>query len=152
MTSLGSDCYTGTINCKRVNAENPGGDPHKVVGNLEVTGDLQVDGGITVLSTDLRGLSLKSSTFSNQVNIGLNDNTSTWSISADANSGALFFNHILNSAGSGSQVAYLARDFGTGQFYSEFPRPIFKNMPTSPAGLPSGSVWSNNGVLNITPP
>ena len=26
-----------------------------------------------------------------------------------------------------------------------------KNIPTSSAGLPSGSVWSNSGVLTIVP-
>jgi hypothetical protein len=28
---------------------------------------------------------------------------------------------------------------------------VLKNLPTSPAGLPSGTVWSNGGVLMVAP-
>lgn len=153
MSSLGKDCYGGTINCEKLVAKNTT-DPHLITGDLEITGNLKVDGGIEVDSAGFKGLVLKSNPQVNQVNIEMNDNTQTWNISADSQFNLLGFSHILNGAGSGADVAGITYDPGTGKFGAYFPAGggfRLNSIPTSAAGLPSGAVWSNGGVLNITP-
>lgn len=152
MSSLGKDCYGGTINCDRLNATNST-DPHKINGDLEITGDLRVDGGIEVDSAGLKGLVLKSNPNVNQVNIEMNDNTQRWGIEGDANSSQLAFSHTLVGAGSGVGYAGFTLRPGTNEYGAYFgARPfVLSSIPTSAAGLPSGAVWSNGGVLNIVP-
>jgi hypothetical protein len=151
MSSIGKDAYCGTLNCDTLIANNTI-DPHKITGDLEITGDLKVDGGIEVDSAGFKGLILKSNPSVNQVNISMNENTNTWDISADASSSALFIGHTVNGAGSGSIVASF--DKTVGGFGAQLPaNPLqLQSIPTSAVGLPSSSVWSNGGVLNITPP
>jgi hypothetical protein len=81
----------------------------------------------------------------------MNENTNTWNISADALTNTLFFEHIVNGAGSGAIVASLEKTVGG--FGCDLPaNPLYlNNIPTSSAGLLSGAVWSNGGVLNIIP-
>ena len=114
---------------------------------LEVTGDIKVGGGIEIDSSGIKGVILNSKVGVNQVNISMNDNTQTWDISADASSNTLFFNHIVNGAGVGAEVASLS--YAAGNFTSLLPGLYLNNVPTSAAGLTSGRVWSNAGVLNI---
>ena len=150
MTSLGKDAYAGTLHCNKLIANNPS-DPHKITGDLEITGDLKVDGGIEVDSAGIKGLILNSNPGVNQVNISMNENTNTWNISADAATNTLFFEHMLTGAPSGAIVAYFNKTVGG--FGAEIPaNPLYlTNIPTSSAGLLSGAVWSNGGVLNIVP-
>jgi len=152
MSALGNDAYCGTLNCNKLVANNPI-DPHKITGDLEVTGDLKVDGGIEVESAGVKGLVLKSNPNVNQVNIEMNDNTQNWGIGADANSSQLLFSHTLIGAGSGIEYASFTHVPGTNDFgFTCLAKPfILGEIPTSSAGLPSGAVWSNAGVLNIVP-
>ena len=152
MSSLGKDCYGGTINCDRLVAKNST-DPHKITGDLEVTGNLKVDGGIEVDSAGFKGLNLKSNPSVNQVNIEMNDNTQNWGIEADAGSSQLAFSHTLIGAGSGVGYAGFTLTPGTNEYGAYFgAQPfILNSIPTSATGLPSGAVWSNGGVLNIVP-
>ena len=84
----------------------------------------------------------------------MNDNTQKWDISADAATSQLSFSHQLNSAPSGAEIAGLTHDPVSGDFGAYFTGKPFRivHLPTSAAGLPANSVWSNGGVLNITPP
>ncbi len=45
--SLGDSATAGTLFCDNLVAKNSGGDPHKITGNLEVTGDVEIDGRLT---------------------------------------------------------------------------------------------------------
>ena len=153
MSSLGARAFGGTIHCKRLIASNPS-EPHKITGDLEITGDLKVDGGIEVESAGVKGLVLNSNSGVNQVNIEMNENTDTWNISADALTNELSFSHIVNGAVSGSLVGGITFDNSTLKFGAYFPADNgfrLNNIPTSAAGLISGTVWSNGGVLNIVP-
>jgi hypothetical protein len=76
------------------------------------------------------------------------------------------FNNIINSgttsailAGSGNTInstgstafivgANITADRSCTTFVNNL---SIKNIPTSSSGLPSGSIWSNSGVLNIVP-
>ena len=150
MTSLGKDAYAGTLHCNKLIANNPS-DPHKITGDLEITGDLKVDGGMEVDSAGIKGLILNSNPGVNQVNISMNENTHTWNFSADAATNALFIDHRLTGAPSGAIVASFNKTVGG--FGVDLPaNPLYlTNIPTSSAGLLSGAVWSNGGVLNIVP-
>ena len=150
MSSLGNDAYAGTLHCNKLIANNTT-NPHLITGDLEITGDLKIDGGLEVDSAGFKGVKLNSNPSVNQVDIDLNDNTQTWTISADAGSSQLSFSHIINGAGSGVLVAGLTYNAGALGVY--LPGLIrLQGIPTSAAGLPAESVWSNSGVLNITPP
>jgi len=149
MSSLGKNCYGGTISCERLVAKNSSPtDPHKITGDLEVTGGLQID------MSGFKGVILNSHTSVNQCTIEMNDNTQKWDISADAATSQLSFSHQLNSAPSGAEIAGLTHDPVSGDFGAYFTGKPFRivHLPTSAAGLPANSVWSNGGVLNITPP
>ena len=145
---LGSIAKCKTLQCDTLEAKNtPGGDPHLIIGDLEVTGGIKVD------SAGFKGLILDSKAGVNHVDIEMNENTNTWSLSADASTNAFFINHKLNTAGAGANVVILQYDPATGDFGTNIPaKPLqLTGIPTSAAGLPSGSVWNNAGVLNITP-
>jgi hypothetical protein len=68
-------------------------------------------------------------------------------------SGLYSFVYGFNSIDNGNTFAYV---FGE-NIVADRIKTLFvnnlsiKNAPTSSAGLPSGSVWSNSGVLNIVP-
>ena len=154
VTGLGSIAKCKTLQCDTLEAKNtPGGDPHLITGDLEVTGNLEVDGGITVDSAGFKGLNLKSKSGVNQIDIEMNENTNTWTLSADASSNAFFINHKVNTAGTGVTAIIVQYNTATGDFGTTIPaKPLqLIDIPTSAAGLTSGSVWSNAGVLNIIP-
>jgi len=49
MSALGNVAKCGTLMCENLVAKNdPAGDPHKINGQLEVTGDTTLDGYLTV--------------------------------------------------------------------------------------------------------
>jgi hypothetical protein len=146
VTGLGSIAKCGTLQCDTLEAKNtPGGDPHLIIGDLEVTGGIKVD------SAGIKGLILNSNPGVNQVNISMNENTNTWNFSADALTNALFIEHNVNGAPSGAIVASFNKTVGG--FGVDLPaNPLYlNNIPTSSVGLLSGAVWSNGGVLNIIP-
>ena len=150
--ALGDRARCGVLTCETLIAKNdPGGDPHKITGDLEVTGDLKIDGGATIEQAGLKGLTLNSNPSVNQVTIALNDNTQTWDINANSQFSTLFIDHTTNGAGSGTSVASFSKT--AGGFGCQLPaNPLQLSLiPTSATGLPSGCVWSNGGVLNITP-
>lgn len=148
VTGLGKIAKCGTLQCDTLEAKNtPGGDPHLITGDLEVTGGIKVD------SAGFKGLILDSKAGVNQVDIEMNENTNTWTLSADSSSNAFFINHKLNSSGVGQIAVTLQYNTATGDFGLVVPAvPLqLTGIPTASAGLPSGSVWSNAGVLNIIP-
>jgi hypothetical protein len=154
MAALGNTAICGTLICDTLEAKNSTPtDPHKITGDLEVTGNLKVDGGIEIDTSGFKGVILNSHSSINQCTIDMNDNTQTWGISADGSSSQLSFSHQLNGAGSGAEIAGLTHTAGVG-FGAYFIGNPFRieSIPTSAAGLPANSVWSNGGVLNITPP
>ena len=68
-----------------------------------------------------------------------------YGVNAAANSTGSYFN-IFNPAGRGfSYTRGGVIDFEI----TPAGVPIFRNMPTSAAGLPSGALWNNGGVVNI---
>ena len=150
---LGDSAVCGTLFCDTLIATNdPSADPHKITGDLEVTGNLKVDGGVEIDASGIKGLKLNSRTGVNQVNIDMNDNTNTWSISADASSNSLQISHILNSAASGVIVATFDYNPSTGAVGCQLPADplILLSLPTSAPAF-GGAVWNNAGVLNVTP-
>jgi hypothetical protein len=49
VTALGDQAICGTLRCDTLDAKNdPAGDPHKITGQLEVTGDATIDGRLIV--------------------------------------------------------------------------------------------------------
>jgi len=154
MAALGDIAICGTLICDTLQAKNdPAADPHKIEGDLEVTGDVKVDGGLEIDQSGLKAVILNSHPSVNRATLDFNDNTQTWGISADASSSSLHFTHHTNGAGAGSDIGALTHTVGTGfgAWFSGNPFRI-ESIPTSAAGLPANSVWSNGGVLNITPP
>lgn len=152
-TSLGDFATCGQLNCNVINAKNGGGgDKHKISGDLEITGDLKVDGGMEIDNGDWKGLTIKGNpngAGQPLAGIGLNDLTQTWSITADSQFNTMFIDHTINGSGSGSNVAQFnktANGFGCSLPANPL---VFEGIPTSAAGLPTGAVWSNAGVLNI---
>lgn len=156
MSSLGKDCYGGTINCDRLVAKNST-DPHKITGDLEVTGDLKVDGSLQIDNGDQKGLKINGNpggVGAPQAGIELNDTVQTWDIIADSQFNLLSIGHITNGASVGADVAGVTYDPSTGKFGSYFPAGgefRLQGIPTVATGLTSGAVWSNGGVLNIVP-
>ena len=161
MSSLGNDAYCGTLNCNKLVAKNPTpSDPHKITGDLEVTGNLTVDGTETVtgqitcqnIITCEGGITVTAfNAGAPYPGISFNDLTQTWDFSADANGNIIGLGHIVNGAGSGAVVTEYQFYPATGTFTAKLPTLILVGCPTASAGLASGTVWSNAGVLNIIP-
>jgi hypothetical protein len=68
-------------------------------------------------------------------------------------SGMYSFVYGCNSIDNGNAFAYVfGENIVADRIKTLFVNNIsIKNAPTSSAGLPSGSVWNNSGVLNIVP-
>ncbi len=155
MAALGDIAICGTLICDTLQAKNnTPTDPHKIEGDLEITGDLNVDGGLHVDASGSKGLIMKSHHSINRCTLDMDDNTQTWGITGDASASALHFSHHTNGAGSGTLIGGLTHSSSTGGFGAYFSGNPFRIelIPTSAAGLPANTVWSNGGVLNITPP
>lgn len=156
MSALGKECYGGVINCDKLVAKNST-DPHVIEGDLEITGKLKVDGSVEIENDDLKALKIKGTAGGvgfPQANIELDDLTQTWDISANSQFNLLSVGHIVNGATVGADVAGITYNPTSGRFGSYFPAGDefrLTGIPTSSAGLTSGTVWSNGGVLNIVP-
>jgi len=103
VTSLGAEATCGTLTCNKLNAKAGGGDIHKITGDLEVTGDLIVDGSTTFTNKSVNDeFELKAFTGgSGEVGMLLNDNTNKWRIEAYAPTNQLEFSV---DTGGGSEL------------------------------------------------
>ena len=104
---------------------------------------LQVNGDISVKTNIL--LSAVTPYFAfNDTSLG--DNAFVqYGVNSGATSSGVYFN-IFNQAGRGFSITrggVIDFELTTAGV------PIFRNMPTSAAGLPSGALWNNGGVVNI---
>jgi len=114
VTALGAEAKCGKLKCETLEAKNSGGDPHKVVGDLEITGDAVVDGQLTAKHGDIR---IEPKSGSNQSTLTLRCPDQTWDITADSAGSTLSVGLFKDGGGSGVEVFTiqdLAGDISTG--------------------------------------
>ena len=142
MASLGRDSITtnlqaDVIKCRKIQIEHPdqpAGDPHKIVGDVEITGNLD----------------LKVKPSFTDVNITMDVTTESWDVSVSALDSTFIISRDTPGDISGDIVASFAKVPGGG-YGSVFPAHYFKleGLPTTQPAQP-GFVWSDGGILKIS--
>lgn len=110
------------------------------IGTLSPVAKLQVVGGSSqgVYSTSTNDIAV------NAVGTG----SSSYGVKGESDTGTALRANITNTSGIGLDVNYtptnatLLKVLANGQV-------LMPNLPTSAAGLPSGALWNNSGVVNI---
>lgn len=99
--SLGAEAKCGKLKCDVLEAKNSGGDPHKIVGDFEVTGDCVVDGKLTAKQGDVR---VEHKDGLTQSGVTLRCPDQTWDITADSTGDVLTVGLFKDSAPAGVEV------------------------------------------------
>jgi hypothetical protein len=109
--SLGAEAKCGKLKCETLEAKNSGGDPHKVVGDLEITGDATVDGKLTAKEGNVR---IEHKGGSDQSGLTLRTPSQTWDLYADENAQSISIGYFKDSFPAGVDMFRIRQDAGTG--------------------------------------
>ena len=101
MTSLGDNAYVGTLHANLLDVKNPTGNPHKITGDLEITGDTTCDGGLTAKTGVVR---IENKSGSDQSQVVLRCPTQQWDLLGDESADKISIGSFKDSQGVGVSI------------------------------------------------
>jgi len=117
-----------------VSNTNGSGTVNRMIGNA-VQGGYEIINGASNTTIRLGGIDITSTSPGSGLSVNMNNGAA--SVAAPS---------FRNSASGNANITFTLFPAGTGQSIL-----VINNIPTAAAGLPSGAVWSNAGVLTIVP-
>jgi len=124
--------YDATLNSAIV--INGTGTSNRMIGN-SVQGGYEIVNGTSNTTIRLGGIDITSTSPGSGLSVNMNNGAA--SVAAPS---------FRNNASGNANITFTLFPAGTGQSIL-----VINNIPTASAGLPSGAVWSNAGVLTIVP-